>query len=125
MGSSSRYALAADDDPLIRMEMRAILTEAGFEVFTARHVEDALKVLVSHGHQLDLLLTDVQMPPGTLTGYDLAWRCARDWPRIGILVASGARPPQPGDLPQGALFLSKPFTADMVRSGIARIAAGR
>ncbi|MGN7871543.1 response regulator [Paracoccus sp. 22332] len=110
----ARYALVADDNPLIRMDAQAILTEAGFRVYTAAGYEDAMEILASSGHGIHLLFTDVQMPPGTRNGYDLARRCARDWPKIGILVASGATPPGPDDLPKSALFLDKPFSADTV-----------
>jgi hypothetical protein len=54
------------------------------------------------------------MPPSTRIGYDLACCCARNWPEVGILVASGATPPGRDDLPMGALFLDKPFITDTV-----------
>ena len=114
----ARYALVADDDPLIRMDAAVILTEAGFRVLTATGAEDALAILDANGPSIRLLFTDVQMPPGARNGYDLARRCAGDWPKIGILVASGAQPPGPEDLPKGALFIGKPFTADTVKEGL-------
>jgi DNA-binding NtrC family response regulator len=121
----ARYALVADDNPLIRMDAQAILMEAGFGVFTASGFEDAADILASCGNRIQLLFTDVQMPPGTRTGYDLARLCARDWPEIGILVASATPPPEPGDMPEGAMFLAKPFSADTVKTCIARVMAGR
>ena len=114
----ARYALVADDDPLIRMDAQAILIEAGFRVYAAAGYEDAMEILTSWGHGIHLLFTDVQMPPGARNGYDLARRCAGDWPEIGILVASGAQPPGPEDLLKGALFIGKPFTADTVKEGL-------
>lgn len=121
MDRFARYALVADDNPLIRMDVQAILTDAGFGVFTAAGVEDAMEILASRSHAIKLLFTDVQMPPGTLTGYDLACRCARSWPEIGIIVASGASPPNPGDLPEGAVFIHKPFSADGVRTCLGQV----
>lgn len=111
----ARYVLVADDSPLIRMDAQAILRGAGFRVFTAACFEDAMEILASRGHFLQLLFTDVQMPPGKMTGCDLAFRCARGWPEIGIIVTSGATPPEPGDLPEGALFIQKPFSEETVR----------
>ena len=61
------------------------------------------------------------MPPGKMTGFDLARRCAQDWPHIGILVASGGPPPGAGDMPDGAAFISKPFTPDVVREHLMKI----
>ncbi|MBY0135072.1 response regulator [Paracoccus yeei] len=121
MDPFGRYALVADDNPLIRMDAQ----EAGFRVFTASRFEDAVEILAVRGHRLQLLFTDVQMPPGTMTGYDLARRCSRDWPQIGILVAFGEPSPKPGDMLEGAVFLAKPFSADMVQTGIAKVMAGQ
>lgn len=107
------------------MDAQAILMEAGFGVFTASGFEDATDILASRGHELHLLFTDVQMPPGTMTGYDLARLCAWEWPQIDILVTSGAPPPGPGDMPEGAVFLAKAFSADRVSACIAQVMAGR
>ena len=117
----ARYALVADDSPLIRMDAQAILTKAGFRVFTAAGFEDAMEILASRGHGIRLLFTDVQMPPGRMTGCNLARRCARSWPEIAIIVTSGATPPEAGDLPQGALFIPKPFSEEAVRGCIRQL----
>ncbi|RYH27785.1 MAG: response regulator [Alcaligenaceae bacterium] len=108
------FALVADDDDLIRMAAAAILEDAGFRPLEAASVEDALAVLHDQGSDIQLLFTDVHMPPGELTGFDLARACSKGWPHIGILVSSGQATPGPGDLPNGAVFISKPFTSDVV-----------
>ena len=64
---------------------------------------------------IQLLFTDVQMPPGSHNGFDLARQCAKSWPHIGILVSSGNLRPEPGDMPEGAIFVGKPFSHDVVR----------
>lgn len=108
------FALVADDDGLIRMAAGVILGEAGFRSIEAAQVEDALEILTTQGGNIQLLFTDVQMPPSELTGFELAKACAKGWPHIGILVASGNAHPGPGDMPDGAVFISKPFSADVV-----------
>ncbi|GGF80003.1 hypothetical protein GCM10011402_35750 [Paracoccus acridae] len=110
----ARYALVTDGSPLIRMNIQSILTRAGFRVLTAAGFDDAMEILASRGHFLKLLITDVQRPPGKLTGCDLAFQCARSWPEIGIVVTSGATSLSPGELPEGALFVPKPFSEEMV-----------
>ncbi|MCZ0964204.1 hypothetical protein [Paracoccus benzoatiresistens] len=80
-----------------------------------------MEVLGKFGQNVQLLFTDGDMPPEEMTGFDLARLCARDWPEIGILVASGGTLPEPGDIPDGALFISKPFTADGVREYLMKI----
>jgi len=108
------YALVADDDALIRMDAADILENAGFRVHEASGVDDAMAILQQDGESIQLLFTDVQMPPGELNGFHLARECSKHWPHIGILVASGALEPKPEDLPNGARFVRKPFSADVV-----------
>lgn len=108
------YALIADDDALIRMDVADLLQEAGFRVHEAANVDEALSILDRAGASIQLLFSDVQMPPGDRDGFDLARQCAKDWPHIKILVASGQAKPAPGDLPDGAVFIGKPFSADVV-----------
>lgn len=108
------YALVADDDALIRMDAADILEHAGFRVHEASGVDEALAILTSEAESIQLLFTDVQMPPGELNGFHLAKECARTWPHIRILVASGMIEPQADDLPEGAVFVKKPFSDEVV-----------
>ena len=106
-------ALVVDDDTLIRMDAISILEDAGFEVLDAADVDKALGVLAIHHPRLHLLFTDVHMP-GPHDGFHLAREVARCWPHVAIIVASGRATPGPGDMPDGAHFVSKPFSAEVV-----------
>lgn len=108
------YALVADDDVIIRMDAVDILETVGFRVKEASNVEEALELLEADADRFQLLFTDVQMPPSELTGFDLARRCSKDWPHIGILIASGMVQPEGSELPKGAVFVRKPFSANVV-----------
>lgn len=101
--------LLVEDEPLVRLVAADILTDAGFRVIEAADAEEALTVLKA-GVTVDVLLSDVEMPPG-MTGYDLAWQAHRHWSPAGILIASGREWPRPNDLPPGAVFLAKPYSA--------------
>ncbi|WP_342634198.1 response regulator [Lichenibacterium ramalinae] len=109
-----------DDDPLICMDAVGMLEDAGFEVLDAPNVELALGLLREHHPRLTLLFTDVQMP-GEHDGFHLAREVARCWPHISIVVASGQANPTPGDMPQGASFISKPFSAGVVHDALRQI----
>jgi len=121
LDSFSPYALVVDDDALIRMDASAILNDSGFRCFDAGTPEQALEILARSGQSIQLLFSDVQMPPSTLTGYDLAHSCARDWPEVSILIASAGPAPGPGDMPAGAEFISKPFSAEVVREHLKKV----
>lgn len=61
------------------------------------------------------------MPPSERTGFELARLCARDWPHVSIIVASGAAEPKDGDMPEGACFIRKPFSPDIVHDHLQEI----
>lgn len=108
------FALVVDDDALIRMDALAILEDAGFETLEATHADAAVGLLHDRHPHLCLLFTDVQMP-GRMDGFALARYAAERWPHISIVVASGHAKPGPGDLPEGARFIAKPFSARIVQ----------
>lgn len=115
------FALVVDDDALIRMDAADILEEAGFRVLQAATPEQALSILEQRGESVQLLFTDVQMPPSKNDGFYLAKKCAASWPEIGIIVASGQIEPKADDLPEGAIFVRKPFSADVVHDHLQRL----
>ncbi|WP_235518099.1 hypothetical protein [Sphingomonas sp. Leaf208] len=60
-----------------------------------------------------LLFSDVDMP-GETNGFALARHVAENWPAIEIVIASGHVLPKPGEMPEKATFISKPFNKQMV-----------
>lgn len=107
------YALAVDDDGLIRMTVLDILEDAGFRTLEAENGDRAIAVLEQHQASIVLLFTDVQMP-GSRDGFALAKEVSRRWPHIAVVLASGHVSPTAGDLPNGVHFLAKPFSAETV-----------
>jgi len=111
--NASPCALVVDDDGMVRMAAVDILEDAGFTTFEAASGDKALLVLEEHHACVTLLFTDVQMP-GVHDGFALARKVARTYPQISIVVASGQAKPGPNDLPDGARFIGKPFSVDIV-----------
>lgn len=111
------HALVVDDDALILMEATCILEDAGFHVLAAMNVAQALAVLDRHHVAVQLLFTDVQMP-GDADGFDLARQTAERWPHIAIVVASGRLQPELKAIPEGATFIGKPFSPEIVRQHV-------
>ncbi len=84
---TTRIALA-DDDVLLRAGLASLLEQAGFEV--VGQAGDATELLeLVRGHQPDLVIVDIRMPPDHETeGLDAARVIRAEHPQIGILVLS-------------------------------------
>jgi CheY-like chemotaxis protein len=111
--STDPYALVVDDDPLIQMDASDILQDAGFRCYEAGTGQEAVQVLERSGENVTLLFSDVDMP-GDMNGFALARHVDAHWPHIEIVIASGRVKPEPGDMPDKATFLGKPFNTRMV-----------
>ncbi len=107
------YALVVDDDGLIRMDAMYILEMRASGPSRRAYGDKAMELLAREQALIVLLFTDVQMP-GSRNGFAVARETAARWPHIAIVVASGHLRPGPGDMPDGACFIGKPFTADKV-----------
>jgi CheY-like chemotaxis protein len=99
--------LVVEDEALVRITLVDVLEDAGFKVIEAVHADEALRVLRAVPG-IQAVVTDVEMPRGSINGFELARRVRQDRQDIGVLIASGRAAPQPGDLPDGALFIGKP-----------------
>jgi CheY-like chemotaxis protein len=99
--------LVVEDDPLIRLGISAILTDAGLEVVEAANAGQGIASLEADS-SIRLVLTDVDMP-GSMDGLKLAHHVSRQWPPVRIIVVSGKVVPKPGELPPDARFLGKPY----------------
>ena len=115
MTSTDPYALVVDDDVLIRIDACEILQEAGFRFYEAGTGDEAKALLMEVAQSVTLLFSDVEMP-GETNGFALARYVAEHWPWIEIVIASGRLAPTPGDMPQKATFISKPFNHQMVHN---------
>ncbi|MDP4027282.1 response regulator [Methylobacterium sp. NEAU 140] len=113
-------AVVVDDDPLIRMDVLGILEDAGFATCEAEDGACGIALLEQTLEGVELLFTDVQMPGG-MDGFALTREVARRWPRISIVVASGTMRPGPADLPEGATFIAKPFSAEVVHDHLCEL----
>lgn len=115
---SEPIALIVDDEPLILMDTADMVAEEGYAIIEVSSAQKAFEFLEKHS-SLQLLLTDVQTP-GDIDGFELARIVAERWPHIQVVVASGAAKPREGDLPEKAVFISKPLSQELVHEVISQ-----
>jgi CheY-like chemotaxis protein len=108
--------LVVEDEPLLAMIAHDLVEEAGFRAVTAGSVDEALHKLERRS-DLVVLFTDVDLPGGG-DGLRLAAQAHDRWPQLAVLVTSGKVRVRPQDLPEHGAFLSKPYSADMVRNAL-------
>jgi DNA-binding response OmpR family regulator len=102
--------LVEDEDP-VRVAMRRILQDHGYQVLEAHEASEAQLVADRHPGEIHLLLSDVVLPG--LSGFKLAERMVKLRPGIKVLLASGYTEHglrQQGAISSGIEYLQKPIT---------------
>lgn len=124
--SATRTILWVEDQPEVLALILDSLQEAGYRVLAAGTPAAALRLAESPDTQIDLLLSDLQMPG--MDGRELARRLRRRRPGLPVLLVSGFDPPAaPADDPDDSFgFLQKPFSpAGLLRAIQAVLPQGR
>jgi DNA-binding NarL/FixJ family response regulator len=120
-----------EDDVLLREGIARLLTDAGFEVAARTgDAEDLLRKALAH--HPDVVVTDVQMPPGHGDdGLAAALKLRAQRPETGVLVLSQYYEEQYaldliGDRPEGVGYLLKERVGDVEAfiDAVRRVAAG-
>jgi CheY-like chemotaxis protein len=71
--------LVVEDEPLIRMFVAEVLSNAGIEVVEDARADEALTILSENAERVTVVFTDVNMP-GSMDGLQLAQRVRDSWP---------------------------------------------
>jgi len=104
---ASMKILVVEDEPLIRLGLVSVIEEAGFVVLEAPNADAAIRLLEADS-TIRMVVTDVDMP-GSMDGIKLAHYVRNKWPPIKLVVISGKVGVKPGELPEGARFMGKPY----------------
>lgn len=115
--------LVVEDDGLLRMDAVQTLSDAGYHVFEAAHAEEAIAILESR-LDITIVFTDIDMP-GSMDGIKLAQAVRGRWPPIKIIVTSGHSKPAQDDLPEGGIFIAKPYSFKHVLQTVSKLMAAQ
>ena len=115
--------LVVDDDPLVRRMLSVLLNREGFEVLTAGNGAEALRATHARTSEVDLLISDVEMPE--IGGPQLAAELRADHPDLPVLLISGScRCPSPAA--SGSLcILPKPLDVAVLLTTVRQLLARR
>ncbi|MCJ2050732.1 response regulator [Methylobacterium sp. J-070] len=113
--------LVAEAIPLLRMLTSEMLSEAGLRTIEVRTAVEALVVLEENS-AVRMLITGRNIMGG---GVALAHLVHHRWPKVGIVVTSGAGADLYPELPPGTRLLRKPYNFEdlihEVEAGLAKI----
>ena len=117
----SQTILVVDDSPTVVKIVSISLKNSGFTVVTARDGIDALETLSNLSEDVDLIITDLNMP--NLDGYGLiaTVRQNQEYENTPIIILSseGDEEDQVRGLETGASsYLVKPFKSDRLLSEV-------
>jgi len=114
--------LVVDDDPAILEVVSSLLAGEHYKVLTATSGIAASALAREYQHDIDLLLSDFEMPG--LSGIELATQMTVQRPKLKVLLMSGF----PGGmlvLNEGWHFLPKPFIASQLLALVAGLVSPR
>lgn len=98
--------LLVEDEPLVRELALEDLSDAGFDVVTARDGDEGLEI--AHADRaFDLIFTDIKMP-SAIDGWDLAEQVKQLIPGIKVIFSSGLSDDF-GRVGSGDRLLQKPY----------------
>jgi two-component system cell cycle sensor histidine kinase/response regulator CckA len=103
----SKTALIVDDEATIRLYIKTVLQQLGFETLEAADGLQALQLLRNDAAGVNLLLSDIRMP--RMDGIALARAIRAEFPAIPVILISGyCSGDEEPDL--DVQFIPKPFT---------------
>ena len=97
------------------------LGEVGFRVFQATNADAAIGLLMRHD-DIRVIFTDIDLP-GAREGLKLATAVRDLWPEIKIIVTAGRRLGELDIMPEGVMFMAKPYQYETLTRSVTRLAA--
>ncbi len=104
--AGSERVLLVEDNPEVQGVTASFLEDLGYRVSRANNAGDALELLAKRS-DFSIVFSDIVMP-GPMSGYALAQRVRREYPRIAILLTTGYAP-APELLDDTFPILRKPY----------------
>ena len=116
------WVLVVEDEALIEDIVVSGLEDAGYAVATASTAEDAIALLEKADVAIRAIITDVNLAPKKLTGWDVARRARERTADIPIVYMSGASGHEwtSHGVPNSVL-IAKPFAIGQIVTAVSQL----
>ena len=112
--------LVVEDDEQVRVLVESFLEAGGHKTLSAATIEQALALLENEQHQIDLMVTDLNLQSDPEAGLKLANKAVELRPNLKVLYTSGQ------GVTDGMIqlfvgksaYLPKPFTGDQLATAL-------
>ena len=114
--------LVVEDDPLLHAIVEETLSDGGFAIVIASSGEEAVKLLDASDGKYLALVTDINLEPGKLAGWDVARRAREITPSFPVVYMSGDSAEEWAS--QGvpnSIMLSKPFAPAQLVTAVSQL----
>src|ERR1700733_6132049 len=119
MSASLPPMLIVDDEKNMRLSLKTVLADEGYEVRAAESAEEALGMLAQEDYLM--VITDARL--GGMSGYELLGKVHTKWPELPILMITAYATPKLAvdAIKAGAFdYLAKPFAPEELLHAVAR-----
>lgn len=109
--------LVIDDESIVRMSCKRVLSPEGYDVRLAANASEGIKMLEEE--QFDLVLTDLKMPD--VDGITVLETIKDRWPQTQVIVITGYQTVDTAvkSIKLGAFdYIEKPFTPEALVSAV-------
>jgi DNA-binding NtrC family response regulator len=116
MGSAAserRTVLIVEDDAELRALIVMLFEDSDLEIVACDSAESALATMLLRGRDVVMIFSDVRLP-GAMDGLDLAREAKVRWPHLTVVMTSGNAGHRLQALPEGVIYMPKPWQADEV-----------
>lgn len=114
--------LVVEDEALIEQLLVAGLEDAGYELSIADNAEDAIAMLEADGASYRAVVTDINLAPQRLTGWDVAKRAREITADIPIIYMTGASNHEwtSSGVPN-SILIAKPFAMGQIVTAVSQL----
>jgi DNA-binding response OmpR family regulator len=114
--------LVVEDDQLVQSVVEESLTEGGFEIVIASSGRNALELLDSSGGKYRALVTDINLGPGDVDGWDVARHAREIDPNFPVVYMSGKDAAEwPSKGVPNSIMLPKPFAPAQLVTAVSQL----